>query len=352
MIDPASVLLGGVVGYVLKDSKVQLQPIRWSELLEYVQTAKPNPYEVVALEANTARDNVQYVSAGNLIVVENYHSTVPFFIRLNEPAAPQLNLARLQRIEAPFYRFFIENKAGNGRVVLKVLRGINLTPEGMPLAELAARLGSIVTFDRRGDVIWLDDFEDNIDKWYQLATGTGAAIALSTGAARNGAKSAKLTTGDAVGNGSYIARYLPYPALSKIGLEFSFALGSDIDYIWLYMRLYDGTQRHTGEIRYNAQSDTLEYTDSAGSQITLASSLDLAELDHMFHTVKLVIDYTDNTFARLILDNVEHDMTGFGLRSISDTPAPRLELAMGIVNNATGNHYAYVDDAIITQNEP
>ena len=33
------------------------------------------------------------------------------------------------------------------------------------LGELAVRLGSIVTFDRRGNVLWLDGFDSGIGAW-------------------------------------------------------------------------------------------------------------------------------------------------------------------------------------------
>ena len=46
------------------------------------------------------------------------------------------------------------------------------------LGELAARLGSIVSHDRRGDVIWLDGFEDGLDKWQPTTSGSGAAVDL------------------------------------------------------------------------------------------------------------------------------------------------------------------------------
>ena len=43
------------------------------------------------------------------------------------------------------------------------------------LAELAARLGSIDVFDRRGNVLLLDDFESGIKKWLFGGTGSYSA---------------------------------------------------------------------------------------------------------------------------------------------------------------------------------
>ncbi|GAI49683.1 unnamed protein product, partial [marine sediment metagenome] len=41
------------------------------------------------------------------------------------------------------------------------------------MGELAARLSSIVEYDRRGDVVYLDDFEEPVLKWSPLAAGAG-----------------------------------------------------------------------------------------------------------------------------------------------------------------------------------
>lgn len=105
----------------------------WGEALQRLSMEKPLLYEVLTLDASVARDNQEYAIAGDFISIEHYPSTVPFFIRLNEPDFPELDLSRLDNITTLFYRLFITNNAGNGNIVLKIGRRLKL--ETRPFGE-------------------------------------------------------------------------------------------------------------------------------------------------------------------------------------------------------------------------
>ena len=79
-----------------------------------------------------------------------------------------------------------------------VTAGAVTTYQVTDLGELAVRLGSPISHDRRGDVIWWDDFECTLNKWQTVANGAGSSVALSDARARNGRYSALLISGSAV----------------------------------------------------------------------------------------------------------------------------------------------------------
>jgi len=60
------------------------------------------------------------------------------------------------------------------------------------VGELAARLGSIVTFDRRGNVIWLTSFEDGLQGTSFGVDHVDSKGTLSTNRALGGAYSIRL----------------------------------------------------------------------------------------------------------------------------------------------------------------
>ena len=220
------------------------------------------------------------------------------------------------------------------------------------MGELAARLGSIDTFDRRGDVIWLDDFEDGITKWYNGTPDGGYVVTSSSEHSRNGLKSAKATFPAGATVNQTLEHWQPYPVLSKIGFEVSFTIHADLDFIEIYNRAYDGTNYLQGIIRYNVQTLTLEYQDSAGVMQTLDTAVYLYPKDYLFHTAKLVMDFANGLYSRLILNETSYDLSAYALRQVGSGINKHLYTFLNMKNFNDAAVAIYIDDAILTQNEP
>ena len=109
------------------------------------------------------------------------------------------------------------------------------------LGEVTVRLGSIITFDRGGDVVWFDDFENGIGKWETELSGSGAAIDLALGRSRNGLYAARLVAGSDASELARIIKVLPSPDTDSLGIEYSFQFAQAGDQLDLTLRLYDGT---------------------------------------------------------------------------------------------------------------
>lgn len=219
-------------------------------------------------------------------------------------------------------------------------------------AELAARLGSIVTHDRRGDVIWLDGFEGGLNKWeveWDVAT---AKADQCPDWARNGGFSCKLQT--AADKDAYvrIVRDMPYPVLSKIGIEFSFSLEQYVREIRLDPIVWDGTHGHLASILWVAADKQLQYRGSDMLWHPLPGVYDLEVLPHFFHTLKLVVNYPELKYERLILDNHIIDLSTLSYNLFGLAWPPELEITAYLWTNADEIAIAYFDDFIITQNEP
>jgi len=219
-------------------------------------------------------------------------------------------------------------------------------------AELAARLDSIVTYDRRGDVVWLDDFESNINAWEQAAAG--GAIALSAERCRSGGLSAKLETNAIALATAQITRHVPYPTISKIGFEISLAHASlDIGLYQGFIVSHDlGPNMRRGQWRYTTLTDIIEIEDEFLGWTQIAAGVLLRLDPNLFHCIKMVVDLATGRYVRLILDETEWDLDAYTMNVIVN--AEDLNLEVGIIGNTTGAvvAYFYVDDAIITQNEP
>lgn len=219
------------------------------------------------------------------------------------------------------------------------------------IAELAARLGSIVTFDRRGNVIWFDDFESGIAKWTQDIVHVGGSIEWSADRARNGAYSAKLVTAPAPDSQVGIIVQMAYPVLSRLGYEFSFNVDQYTQEIAFDTSLYDGTWRHRSTIEWREADKKFYFYDDTGYH-ALEPAVDILQGLLLFHTVKMVIDYNAEKYVRLVFDNITYDLSGKAYAKSASAFGPELDVATYIMCRDTGATTAYTDDVIVTQNEP
>jgi hypothetical protein len=220
------------------------------------------------------------------------------------------------------------------------------------MGELAARLGSIVTFDRRGDVVWLSGFENGLAEFTKVRISDESNRNISTEAAYMGAYSLKLIIGSNTGDMSGIEKWLAYPALSKFGGEFAFTWHTDLDYLDVFFYFYDGINRTEFTIRFSDTNKKIYYLDSGGN---------LAEIDNLpawvttkeeFEVAKLVVDLEAGEYVRLILNNISYPLTGILGKVTSVAVRPMLIFAVRAYGPGATTPTIYLDNLIITQNEP
>lgn len=220
------------------------------------------------------------------------------------------------------------------------------------MAELAARLGSIVTFDRRGDVLWLTDFDHGLAEIYTVASGIGSDHCLSTITTYRGAYSLKLIPGSADGDYAAATKLLPYPVLSKFGLEASFTWHADVDYLYLRIIIFSGTQRSWWEIRLHETDGKIYYYDEDGNIQEIDDLPNWLTSTYIFHTAKLVVDAETGNYVRLIVDDTGYPLGDYSGEVVDDATPPDMRCTISVYTTVGNNPPIYVDGVIITQNEP
>lgn len=220
------------------------------------------------------------------------------------------------------------------------------------LSEAVARLESIVTFDRRGDVVYLDSFEAGLAGCFGTLYGLGAVIDIQVGKARNGGCCAKLTTGSTLGRAARLERLQPYPALSNMGFEFSFTVPVDTQSVEISLGTRAVGTVYQGAVIYDPVGENLFYRDVAGVIQLIASSVETYTSDYCFNTIKLVVDFMTNTYVRVIVNDQSFDLTGLAVWTYAFAGSPILDCFAYVDGVAATNAVYYIDDFIITQNEP
>jgi hypothetical protein len=220
------------------------------------------------------------------------------------------------------------------------------------LGEVVARLGGIVTYDRRGDVIFLDDFESGIANWYTYGSGTGYDVAQSSVLPKAGSFSLKLTGGSDTSLYAAAQRVISPPPLSKFGLEVAWCPWTAYDVIYVTIDLGDADGTHKGVIRHDYTAKTLAYYDSAGNYQSFATGIQVAVGLKQFHMIKLVIDPATDKYVRCLYDGNEYDLSSYDLYTAAAAEVPNILMDFWLTSRSGENDVAYIDNVIATQNEP
>lgn len=221
------------------------------------------------------------------------------------------------------------------------------------MGELAARLGSVVIYDRRGDVIDFDNFEETILRWSTTTAVTGDYCRLDSGNAKSGSQSVKLYTAKSAMAYITMSRGLSLRGSDRIGIEISFSNLSSVCELIGGAAYYDGTNVHYArwkiipgtEKLYVYDNTTLDYVEIAGTGAIMAAAF-------TFYTIKMVFDISTGKYIRLLFSNNEYDVSSYPLYSAADTTAIRLLPWFALLGSASDTGNVWLDDFIITQNEP
>lgn len=225
----------------------------------------------------------------------------------------------------------------------------------LDVGELATRIayGAITSIDRRGNWIWADGFENGLEgKWDTGTQGASSAVELSVFTIRDGAYSGLLYVHPITGDYAELIHLFPYPAAGNFGLEFAFAIPVVSPGIACWIKLYDGSNLFTPLVHYSPVAEELIYADVDGNSVVLASGLELYSSNRLFHHMKLVVDTIKKEYVRLIVNEVEHDLKGIAGEVTTDTSDPLLEIVVRADAESNDVGTAYIDNVILTQNEP
>lgn len=222
------------------------------------------------------------------------------------------------------------------------------------LAELAVRLGSPVSYDRRGDVILYEPFNADPARWLTQSSIEAGDVTLSLATWRSPPFSGLYKTGGVTGAQVGLAVIAPYLILGTFGCEWSFTVPLADGIITTGVAVFDGTNLIEGQVRWNGNTDTVEYLDSAGAPVTVLSGIDLVILGggNLFHTMKLVIDAENRKYVRALLNERILNLSAFDLYVAADSTLPHIRGITLAESTPLPSLTVYGDDIILTQNEP
>ena len=220
------------------------------------------------------------------------------------------------------------------------------------LGELAARLGSPVVYDRRGEVLLVDDFHYGIGGYDQQALGTGAAVDLVNDITDAGPFAVKLTAGSDGSRRAELNHYQTPLAAARYGFEVSFYLDSDGEEFELVAFFWDGSVQQQARIRYLFTGGQWSYYKQGGGYTNISLPSLFIGSTPRFHWAKLVVDFSEGKYVRFLLDDGVYGFINVDLRTQASALDPGMAFGFQFKGDAGENDTIRVGRFIITANEP
>lgn len=220
------------------------------------------------------------------------------------------------------------------------------------LGELAARLGSVDTVNRQGNVILFDDFSGGLHQVTQYVTGASSYTELSRAFALAHGWSAHLYADGSAGARAAVNKFSPVPQAGHVSAEWMVAYDVYAQYIEFDLVAYAGATAYQGEVRLDYVNHALQYLNNAAVWTTFATNVYLTAWVQMFHSFKLVVDSVNGNYLRFIADGIVYSLAGIALYSAAVSPTNYIISTLTNWSNAPNPNDAYAGGCILTINEP
>ena len=219
------------------------------------------------------------------------------------------------------------------------------------LGELAARLGSPVTFDRRGEVLWYDIGNHGLSAYTVGGSGYRNEIYVDCAYTLHGGYTYKMVAGSDSDLYSYLVKILSNIGLQHMGLEVAFALLTPNDYFLISALFFDGSQMHRGIIKVKGSEQTLCYEDKNGNDIPLLSGIKFDDPYGVTHHIKLVMNFETGYYERLLFDTYRISLADIQEHKSNAPDIPQYRLRLRQQGRLGYNDTVAVFHIIVTGNE-
>lgn len=224
--------------------------------------------------------------------------------------------------------------------------------KSLDVAELAVRLGGIPSFDRRGDVVYLNDFRAGAGI-LTLSESVGSTELLFSdyNALLSGVSVLMYVSGVEDDYATAQGRVLLDQA-GGIGVEFLYTVLSHVKSVSLRIQIITGGLCYYFWIDIVITTGKVYYYDAAGAWVEIGEHTATNPQSPWLQSAKLVIDRDSLQYARFIYNGVVYLLRDLAPFVFASATNDQLFFEGRYRADDTGACTAYLAGVIVTQNEP
>jgi len=231
------------------------------------------------------------------------------------------------------------------------LTGIGNLYQLYDLAELAVRLGSLIDYDRRGQLVWVYSFDDGLSPVIEWSNGSGSVLLLATGVGHRGAFRAQLTAGPDVGRYAGFYKIVPTSNDKVMSVFCWFHTWAAKDEFYLNLYHYTGYLQFLTYLMFDFVHNTVKVRTVEDNHLDLNYPIsDIASASY-FAYAKVVCDLNTHQLVRAQINNDGFNLAGKSMPYTSDTLFKGVMLRCSLVNREADSNTAVVDTVGIMTND-
>jgi len=219
-------------------------------------------------------------------------------------------------------------------------------------AELAARLGSPIRYDKRGEVRDFVTFEDGTGGVWFEGDALGSAHALDVSRALYSGYSVRVDLAASANAWYNIRLNAPSDPSVVVGIEAAFSMDTVDVEIEVGIYRFTSTQEVLMFVRYDPDAETLRLVDFDSGTPTFATGVKIYTSDPTFSRLKVVADLGGGTYYRCQLNDTEWDLSAYSPWPSTNATVKHIRAYVKLRNNVAAARSVYIDNLIYTVAEP
>jgi len=242
---------------------------------------------------------------------------------------------------------------GDGRIDAFLMDGSDQWGQSLRVgnADLVGRLGSPVTWDWRGNVLYMHDFSTGYGPTFTATTGTGAAVAITPERGGYGGYALKMTAGSDSTRLARVQMPIGINPSDRVGFAARFSIYSNTGYVRLMAEHWTGATSPVGYAQIDVANKVLKVLDGDSVWQTLGS-VPTSLGSFCYCWFKLVIDPDGGNYERVLYNDKEYDASAHTLASSAIASEGVLACSVSNYGREGVNDIIYLDQIVVTVNEP
>ncbi|MBA7716845.1 hypothetical protein ES703_125927 [subsurface metagenome] len=229
---------------------------------------------------------------------------------------------------------------------------IEYTGGFMGLEELAVRLGSIVPWDMRGNVVFMEDFETEETEWDKTEVKAGDSVTRQTRRKWSGNWAMKMVTSDVNNAETRLYRDIAHPGDTKVAIFSRIAFDRDLRDLRFGFLEHKGVPLNRFFLRYQLQTTELSIHIEPDIWEVIDDSLNFEPTTYIWLPICLTVNLETSKYDKLRMGSHEYDISAYGpdIGVINRTPLLRPYVYNHEIDDVGAT--IYVDDIVLVKNVP